>query len=133
MTQIERFRGLSQGAAAQCLTQRAQGTQSTSSTGSTYTFEEVLREAAVKDEKPTFSRHAQVRMCEREIALTEGDMLRLKDGVGKARQKGIQKTLILMDQRAFIVSVPDNTVVTAMAGSELKENVFTQIDGAVII
>ncbi|MPM17912.1 hypothetical protein SDC9_64312 [bioreactor metagenome] len=131
MTQIDSFWGLSQGAAAQCLT--TQGTQSTRSTGSTYTFEEVLREAAKKEEKPAFSRHAQMRMCERDITLTEGDMLRLREGVGKARQKGVQKTLVLMDQRAFIVSVPDNTVVTAMEGCDIKENVFTQIDGAVIV
>ncbi len=117
MTQIERLRGLSLDAAAQRLTYASQGTQSTRSTGSTYTFEELLQKAAEK----------------REIALSGDDMLRLKDGVGKARQKGIQKTLILMDQRAFIVSVPDNTVVTAMVGCELKENVFTQIDGTVII
>jgi len=72
-------------------------------------------------------------MCERDISLSEGDMQRLKDGVEKASQKGVQKTLILMDHRAFIVSVPDNTVVTAMNGCELKENVFTQIDGTVIL
>lgn len=127
MTQIDSFWGLSLDAAAQRLT------QSTRSEGSTYTFEEVLLEAAVKEEMPVFSRHAKMRMCERDIALTQGDMLRLQDAIGLASQKGVQKTLVLMDQRAFIVSVPDNTVVTAMNGCELKQNVFTQIDGAVII
>ena len=95
--------------------------------------EEVLQEAAAKEEQLSFSKHAQVRMAERDIALTQGDMLRLQDAVGRASQKGIQKTLVLMDRRAFIVSVPDNTVVTAMEGCDIKENVFTQIDGAVII
>ena len=133
MTQIDSFWGFSLDAAVQRLTRAPQSTESTQSTGSTYTFEEVLQEAAAKEEQLSFSKHAQVRMAERDIALTQGDMLRLQDAVGRASQKGIQKTLVLMDRRAFIVSVPDNTVVTAMEGCDIKENVFTQIDGAVII
>ena len=133
MTQIGSLMGCSLDAAAQCLTRSSQSMQSLESTGCSYSFEEVLQGAIVKEEKISFSRHAQTRMCERDIALTQGELLRLQDAVGMASQKGVKKTLVLMDQRAFIVSVPDNTVVTAMNGCELKENVFTQIDGAVII
>jgi hypothetical protein len=33
----------------------------------------------------------------------------------------------------MIVNVPSRTVVTAMDGSQMKSNVFTQIDSAIIL
>lgn len=39
----------------------------------------------------------------------------------------------MVDSLAFIVSVPNQTVITAMDQTEADENVFTNIDGAVII
>ena len=59
--------------------------------------------------------------------------MRLRDGMEKANAKGIKDSLVLMDKLAFIVNVPSNTVVTAMDQSETNENVFTNIDGAVIV
>ena len=47
-------------------------------------------------------------------------------------ERGIKDSLILVDQLAFIVNVPNHTVVTAMDQTENKNNVFTNIDGAVI-
>ena len=51
----------------------------------------------------------------------------------KANAKGIKDSLVLIDKLAFIVNVPSNTVVTAMDQSETSENIFTNIDGAVIV
>ena len=48
-------------------------------------------------------------------------------------EKGIRESLVLVDQLAFIVNIPNNTVVTAMQQNETDENIFTNIDGAVII
>ena len=56
-----------------------------------------------------------------------------KSGVKKADEKGIQESLVMMDSLAFIVNIPNKTVVTAMDQRETEENVFTNIDGAVII
>jgi len=39
----------------------------------------------------------------------------------------------VMDNQAFIVSVTNRTVITALDGSSMKENVFTNIDSAVIV
>lgn len=38
-----------------------------------------------------------------------------------------------MKDMALIVNIPNRTVVTAMDGNAMKDNVFTQIDSAVII
>ena len=51
----------------------------------------------------------------------------------KAGEKGIRESLVLVDQLAFIVNVKNNTVITAMDQTETDENIFTNIDGAVIM
>ena len=79
-----------------------------------------------------FSKHATNRLSDRSIELTKDQMDRLYQGAREAGEKGIKDSLILVDQLAFIVNVPNNTVVTAMDQTETKSNVFTNIDGAVI-
>lgn len=80
-----------------------------------------------------FSKHASVRMADRNIELSSTQLERLNDGVKKAGQKGIRDSLVIVDELAFIVNVPNNTVVTAMDSTEANENVFTNINGAVIM
>jgi len=79
-----------------------------------------------------FSKHAVNRLQDRNISLTDEQMARLNLGKQEAGEKGIKDSLILVDQLAFIVNIPNNTVVTAMDQTENKNNVFTNIDGAVI-
>lgn len=80
-----------------------------------------------------FSKHASVRLADRNIELSSTQLERLNDGVKKAGQKGIKDSLVIVDELAFIVNVPNNTVVTAMNSTEANENVFTNINGAVIM
>ncbi|MBR1770987.1 MAG: flagellar protein [Lachnospiraceae bacterium] len=93
-------------------------------------FKEVLQQ---KTSDVHFSKHAAVRLSDRGINLSENQMERLNDGVRKAEQKGIKDSLVIVDELAFIVNVPNNTVVTAMDSTETEENVFTNINGAVIM
>ncbi|KKM12432.1 hypothetical protein SY88_04085 [Clostridiales bacterium PH28_bin88] len=95
-------------------------------------FQTVL-EQELKAQPLKFSQHARQRMATRRIALTAGDLERLGTAVDKAAQKGARESLILMDDLALIVSVANRTVVTAVDGAGIKENVFTNIDSAVII
>ena len=80
-----------------------------------------------------FSKHADARLNERNISLSEEQLERLNAGAKKASAKGIGESLMLMDGLAFIVNVKNNTVVTAIDSSASEENVFTNIDGAVIV
>lgn len=80
----------------------------------------------------TFSTHAQKRLDKRDIQLGENDMERLNAAVNKAESKGAKESLILMDQLAFIVNVPDRKVVTTINMNQRSEGVFTQIDSVVI-
>jgi flagellar operon protein len=79
-----------------------------------------------------FSKHAQDRMESRAIRLNDTDMASLQKAVTRAEEKGAKDSLVLLRDMAFIVSVPNRTVVTAVDGQHLTENVFTNIDSAVI-
>lgn len=77
-----------------------------------------------------FSKHANERLLDRSIDLSEEQVKRLHAGAAKAQQKGIVESLVMVDSYAFIVNTRNNIVVTAVAGGD--DRVFTNIDGAVI-
>ncbi|MGZ3743189.1 MAG: TIGR02530 family flagellar biosynthesis protein [Pseudobdellovibrionaceae bacterium] len=80
-----------------------------------------------------FSNHAIERMRTRGIAFSPEDISRLSEAVAKAAAKGSKDSLILMNDSALIVSVKNNTVVTVMDKTALKENVFTNIDSTIVM
>ncbi len=80
-----------------------------------------------------FSRHAEQRMESRGVEMTQDFLERLNSAVDKARQKGSRDVAVIGASSAFIVNVPNNTVITAMTGAEMKENIFTNIDSAVLM
>lgn len=97
-------------------------------------FQEILEgKQAQSTTEVKFSKHAAGRLADRNIELTKEQMERLQEGTAKAEQKGIKESLVIVDQLAFIVNVPSSTVVTAMNQTDTAENIFTNIDGAVII
>lgn len=79
-----------------------------------------------------FSKHASGRLAQRNIELTDMQKQRLNAGMQAAGEKGINESLVMVDQLAFIVNVKNQTVITALDGNESTQNVFTNIDGAVI-
>lgn len=79
-----------------------------------------------------FSAHAQTRLSSRSIALSEAQMGRLTGAVQRAQTKGAKDALVLLDDLALVVSVKNKTVVTVVDKDNLKQNVFTNIDSAVI-
>ncbi|HYV15159.1 MAG TPA: TIGR02530 family flagellar biosynthesis protein [Conexibacter sp.] len=79
-----------------------------------------------------FSRHALERLQRRGIELGEQDLARLGDGVQRAAGKGSRASVVFLDGTAFVVAVPNRTVVTAVDPEHMREHVFTNIDSAVI-
>jgi len=77
-----------------------------------------------------FSKHASLRLDSRDIKLSDDQIDRLGTAIGKAQEKGIRDSLVLMDDVALVVNVRSRTVITAM---NKQENVFTNIDGAVVV
>ncbi len=112
------------------------------------TFDEVLRStqpastdaapglAAVPDAVPgssiRWSSHARARLLQRGIEFTPEQHSRLESAVDKATEKGAKDSLVLLDDTALVVSAQNRTVITALGMHQAKENVFTNIDSAVI-
>lgn len=120
----------------QYLNQTKKNQNSTETQG--ISFQEILKSKTIQEMSESsnvlkFSKHAASRLMDRNIELTDNQIERLSDGTKKAGEKGIQESLVIVDQLAFIVNIPNNTVITAMDQTETNENIFTNIDGAVII
>ncbi|MGI6622939.1 MAG: flagellar biosynthesis protein [Clostridiaceae bacterium] len=94
-------------------------------------FSSILNQKLQEARDVKMSKHAMMRLEARNINLDENRVERLKNAVDKASEKGVRDTLVVMDGVAFVVNVNARTVITAVNQNELKENVFTNIDGAV--
>ncbi|MHA6258713.1 TIGR02530 family flagellar biosynthesis protein [Sporosarcina sp. CAU 1771] len=79
------------------------------------------------------SKHAADRLKERNIQISDADWVRVKDMVNDAKNKGVKESLVLMDQAALIVSAKNSTVITAMDRMEAKNQLFTNIDGTIVL
>jgi flagellar operon protein len=94
-------------------------------------FSAILNQKLYENRDVKISKHAAMRLSERDISLTNEQVERLKSAVDKASEKGVRDSLVVMDDIAMVVTVKNRTVITAVNQNELKENVFTNIDGAV--
>lgn len=96
-------------------------------------FEEILEKTKNKNNEIKFSKHAISRIDTRNIQLSEDELEQLKIGFNKAEEKGIKDALIFVGDKAFIASIKNKTIITTFSKEQLKNNVFTNIDGAVIV
>jgi flagellar operon protein len=94
-------------------------------------FSEVLAKTQAT-EPPKFSRHALDRLQRRGIDLEPETLQRLSGGVARAADKGSRDSVVFVDGTAFVVSVANNTVITAVDSEHMRDHVFTNIDSAVI-
>jgi len=95
-------------------------------------FADVLADKVQAGEGVRFSGHALDRIRRRGIQVDEAALARLNEGVARAAGKGSRESLVLLDGTAFVVSVRNRTVVTAVDRAHMREHVFTNIDSAVI-
>jgi flagellar operon protein len=92
-------------------------------------FGDVLAEKAAQVQ---FSGHALQRVRRRGIEVDQGTLQRLQSGVERAAGKGARESVVFVDSTAFVVSVRNRTVITAVDRDHMKDHVFTNIDSAVI-
>jgi len=104
------------------------------SRGSSGQFGALLQqEIRVAEPAISFSKHAQNRAAERGIEVDETLMGQLADSVERAQAKGATNILAFDATRAFIINVPHGRVITTMSQEEMEENIFTNIDGALLL
>ncbi|MDR2088122.1 MAG: hypothetical protein LBP73_02075 [Clostridiales Family XIII bacterium] len=97
-------------------------------------FRELLNRRLQDERKEiSFSKHADLRAKERNIAIEAADLARLSEACDRASGKGVRDALIVMNNSAFIVNAPGKVVVTVVDKNEMKDNIFTNIEGAVFL
>jgi len=99
-----------------------------SKTNGTTPFKEILNQE-LKNIK--FSGHAIERLNSREINLAKKDIERLEAAISKAEEKNSKDSLVLIDEKAFIINIPNRTVVTMLTKDKLEEKIITKIDSTV--
>ena len=95
-------------------------------------FEDIFAKKLFDNMEVKFSKHAESRLQTRNIQLTDEQKSKLNDAVNKAGEKNVKDSLVMVDDIAFVVNVREKNVVTVLNKDEMKNNVFTNIDGAVI-
>jgi flagellar operon protein len=95
-------------------------------------FADVLAQKTAGAQAPTFSKHALDRLERRGIDVSGPTLARLTDGIQRAAGKGSRNSVVFVDGTAFVTSVQNNTVITAVTPEHMREQVFTNIDSAVI-
>ncbi len=99
--------------------------------GQAISFKQVFEQLQGQSGTLTFSKHAAQRLEQREIELSPSRLERLSEGVRIAKQKGLNDTLIIVDDSAFVVNTGAGKVITGLQG--LSGRVITNIDGTVIV
>lgn len=108
----------------QCKTER-----SSSVTGNSRLFETYLRQSIESANKTLkISAHAEKRLEERNIALSDGLRETLTQAISELSAKGAKDSLILAEGNGFLVNIPTKTLVTALNMGDLKDRIITQID-----
>ena len=91
----------------------------------------VDQEASDTDIK--LSGHAKKRLEERNLNFDGQEFLKIKEAIGKLKEKGGHDSLVVTDKAAYIIDVDKSTVVTAIDKADMSENVFTKIDSTYFI
>jgi flagellar operon protein len=92
-----------------------------------------FQQALQTDSKLTVSKHAKERLLQRGIHINEASWNQIEEKVQEARNKGVKDSLVLLKDAALIVSAKNNTVITAMDREEARTQIFTNINGTILL
>lgn len=93
-------------------------------------FQEIFEQTI---EPPKMSKHAKEMLAERNILIDGNQWEKISEKINEARKKGIQDSLVLTKDAALLISVKNNTVITALSRQETEAHIFTNIDGTIVI
>ena len=96
-------------------------------------FSMQLQSAIQSKSKLTISKHASERLEQRGIEISQERWSRIEEKVKQAKAKGVNDSLVLLSDAALIVSAKNNTVITAMGRQEAAEQIFTNINGTIVM
>lgn len=104
------------------------------STDAKRSFLEELKRAQKQDDSDVrLSAHAEKRIDQRNIPFGTSDRQSVHEAMLRLSEKGARDAVLLNSDAAFVVNVPERTVVTAMDRQEMQDRVFTNIDSAFLL
>lgn len=112
-------------------TQRLQQKKSNQVNGNSFSFH--FQQAIQENNKLVLSKHAKDRLEQRGIHISENRWEQIEGKVQEAKKLGIKDSLVLLDNAALIVSAKNNTVITAMDRQEATSQIFTNINGTIVL
>lgn len=93
-------------------------------------FASLLKEAS---HEIKISKHAQQRMNDRNIEISSTEWHSIEEKMVIAQQKGLKDALVLTKNAALILNMKNQTVITAMNRQDAGDQIFTNIDGAIVL
>ena len=96
-------------------------------------FSDILQKTFQDKQTVKVSKHAEERLLKRNISLSTEDLKEIGKALDRAETKGIKDALLIMGDKALVANVKNRTIITAATGEDLKDNMFTNIDGAIIM
>ncbi len=109
------------------------GIKTIKSTTSNASFSSHLQKSMLSLDKLLISKHASQRLEQRGIVIDEEKWKQIEEKVKQAKKMGVKESLVLLNDAALIVSAKNNTVITAMNRKEATEQIFTNINGTIIM
>jgi flagellar operon protein len=89
--------------------------------------------ATTSTEPLKFSSHAQMRLDQMGLELSDQQKDALAQAADQAAAKGANDSLMLMQRLGLIVNIPNRTVVTVLGADRLQSGVVTKIDSTVLV
>ncbi|MFE4238927.1 TIGR02530 family flagellar biosynthesis protein [Peribacillus butanolivorans] len=96
-------------------------------------FQQHFQEAISTNEKLTISKHAQMRMDQRKIVIEQQTWDKIADKANEAKKMGVTESLIIIDNAALVISTKNNKVITVMDREEASSQIFTNINGTILL
>ncbi|OEH91266.1 TIGR02530 family flagellar biosynthesis protein [Bacillus solimangrovi] len=100
---------------------------------SNVSFKEQFNKSLEQTEQIKVSKHATQRLQERKIEIQDQLWNEISSKVQEAKHKGVKDALVLTNNSALIVSAKNNVVITAMNRQEAASQIFTNINGTIIL
>ena len=97
------------------------------------TFSLHLQQVIDTNNTLTISKHAKERLQQRGIHISDSRWENIQIKVNEAKKMGVRDSLVLLDNAALIISAKNNTVITAMDRQEASSQIFTNINGTIVL
>lgn len=96
-------------------------------------FYDLLANELQRPQPMKLSKHAEKRLQERGIEIDREKWTQIEAKVNEAKLKGVNDSLVVLNNAALVVNAKSSTVITALDRDEATTQIFTNINGTILI